>query len=369
MFIKIIKKLVLFFLFVILLFIVIHKYQQTILFEKNLKKIKNDYSQTKKDTIKYSSFKTGDYDFSIYHDDLKRNYKIHIPPKYNPNFAIPLVMVFHGGAGNMERAPKYFQFNPKADKENFIIVYPEGTGVEIGGKLLGTWNGGDCCGPAYDNNIDDVGFIEQMLEKIENDFNIDTKRIFATGMSNGAIISYRLACEMSDKIAAIAPVASIGHYKNCQPTRQVPILHIHGLDDPCAPYDGCSNCVSCVVSYLSRLGITTKKRVSSAISVPDYLNMWKKINNCSNETEIVYVNKDANCVMYKKCANNADIELCSVKNMGHVWPGKTSYGIDSCQNKPDGYLCKAWEETVGEINDSLSANDIIWDFFKKHHLP
>ncbi len=318
----------------------------------------------------YKTIKSGFYDFSLYHDKLKRNYKVYVPKKYNPTHLTPTIMAFHGGGGNMKRSPNFFQLNAKADQETFIVVYPEGIGVKIGGEVLGSWNGGDCCGIASDNNIDDVGFVKKMIAEIKQKFNIDNKRIFATGMSNGAIMSYRLACEMADQIAAIAPVASIGHYKNCHPSRPVPILHIHGLADPCAPYNGCTDCKSCVQKYLSEIGIKNiKLRYSNAISVPDYIDTWKKINGCSNKTRVSYKNRDAECKLYLNCSDKTDLELCLVENMGHVWPGKATYGTDACQRNPNGFLCRSWKETVGPTNTSLPANDLIWDFFKKHPMP
>ncbi len=317
---------------------------------------------------KYQFFSGGEYDYSLQHDGLTRKYKVYIPSDYNPTKPTPLVMVFHGGGGNMDRAPHYFGFNKLADQENFIVVYPEGTGTRIVGNLLGTWNGGDCCGPAYDNNVDDVGFIKKMLAKIESEFNVDKKRIFATGMSNGAIMTYRLACEMSDQIAAIAPVASVGHYKKCQPSRPVATLHIHGLNDPCAPYNGCEKCQSCIQTYLSKLGLKVKTRPSHSLPVPKFINNWKNLNHCSDKTKSVYQSKDADCFEYLNCAKNSTVELCSIKNLGHTWPGRTSYGTDACQKNPHGHLCNLWKETVGPLNKNFPANKIIWKFFTEHPL-
>ncbi len=323
---------------------------------------------TKNIISKYKTYSQGEYVFSLSHQKMKRFYKIYIPSGYNPKKSTPLVIVFHGGGGNMEKSSQYFKFNQKAEKENFLVVYPEGTGVRIGENLLGTWNGGDCCGPAKENNIDDVGFIKKMLTNIKNTFNINDKMIFSTGMSNGAIMTYRLACELSKEIAAVAPVASVGHYQNCHPERPVPILHIHGLNDPCAPYNGCQECKSCIQTYLKALGIKTKNNNSSAMSVPKYIERWRKTNKCSDKTKTIYKKGGATCKKYLNCLDNADIILCTVKNMGHVWPGKAEYGSTSCQQKPNGKLCSLWKKIVGKTSTDISANDMIWDFFKKHPL-
>jgi polyhydroxybutyrate depolymerase len=187
----------------------------------------------------------GDYNFTLNHDKLKRKYIVHVPPRYNEATPLPLVLAIHGGGGSAKGSVDYFRFNPLADQENFIVVYPEGIGLDVLGKHFGAWNGGTCCGPPYRQGVDDVQFISKMLDKLTTDYSIDSKRIYATGMSNGAIMSYGLACGLSERIAAIAPVGSIGHLGECVQSRPVPTLHIHGKADPCAIYEGCDECVSC----------------------------------------------------------------------------------------------------------------------------
>ncbi|OYT27445.1 MAG: hypothetical protein B6U97_01610 [Candidatus Altiarchaeales archaeon ex4484_96] len=169
----------------------------------------------------------GDFSFSIEHDGLDRKYIVYVPTSYDGE-RMPLVLAIHGGAGNAEDSIRYFQLNNLSDQEGFFVVYPEGTGPQIMGRVYGSWNGGNCCGPALDNNVDDVGFIRELIDRITDDYNIDEERIYATGMSNGAIMSYALACHLSDKIAAIAPVGSIGHYRECIQNRLVPVMHFTG---------------------------------------------------------------------------------------------------------------------------------------------
>ncbi len=322
-----------------------------------------------KTILKNFYLNSGDYDFTIKHDGLIRRYKVHVPPSYDKKTPLPVILAFHGGTGNADKSPSYFQLNPKSDKEGFIVVYPEGTGKKILGTILGSWNGGTCCGPAFKNNVDDVGFIKKMLTKLEQDFNIDEKRIYATGMSNGAIMSYALACEMSDKIAAIAPSGSIGHYRQCDQTRPVPTIHFHGTDDPCAVYDGCDGCEGCVSKYLSKMKISSDFETMNVMSVPKFIDNWRKRNGCSSETKVTYKHKNATCITYQECKENAEVTLCTIKGMGHVWPGRPSYSLNICKTKPNGYMCTAWKETVGKLSTDISANDMMWNFFKKHHLP
>lgn len=146
----------------------------------------------------------GDHTQTVDHDDRTRSCLVHVPPKYNPKRPTPIVLVFHGGGSNAEQMMRYCGLNEKADKEGFIAVYPNGTGRL---EHMLTWNGGNCCAYAQWNNVDDVGFTRTLLDDLTKVVNIDRKRVFATRMSNGSIMCYRLASELSDRIAAIAPVS------------------------------------------------------------------------------------------------------------------------------------------------------------------
>jgi polyhydroxybutyrate depolymerase len=309
----------------------------------------------------------GDYDFSIEHDGLKRIYIVHVPPSYDVIKPTPLVLAFHGGGGNAEGSVEYFQLNSKSDDEGFIVVYPEGTGKLVLGKVFGSWNAGRCCPPALDNNVDDVGFVKKMIEKLENDFKIDENRVFATGMSNGAQMSYRLACELADKIAAIAPVASQGTFDNCIPSRPVPVMHFQGIEDPCTLYRG-GQCGACMAEFFNKIGIPVEARTWDCVTIQAYIDKWVKINGCSNQSSVTYQNKDATCMTYDQCQDNSEVTLCLIEGMGHTWPGRTTYSARACKERPDGYLCRLWIETVGDLSDDIIANDAMWEFFKKHPM-
>ncbi len=312
---------------------------------------------------------SGLQDFYIQQGDIERFYKVYVPSSYDSRIPMPLVLAFHGGAGSAEGSVSYFQLNDKADQEGFFVVYPQGLGRSLAGKTFGVWNAGRCCGKNSDK-VDDVDFIKRVIEKVKKDFIIDAKRIYATGMSNGAMMSYALACEMSDTIAAIAPVGAHDVELNCNPSRAVPILHIHGKQDPCAPYAG-GSCGGCSTNFLrSLIGLPpTEKSLWQCSSVEDYLEKWRIRNECSAQTEVIYQQGDAVCRQYKDCAHQADVVLCTVDNMGHVWPGRETYGIKACHNRPNGIICNKWKNIVGPLNSDLKANDLIWEFFKAHPLP
>ncbi|MEA3446040.1 MAG: PHB depolymerase family esterase, partial [Bacteroidota bacterium] len=175
---------------------------------------------------------TAQYDsISIGNDN--RYYLQHLPPTYDPVVPSALVLALHGGFGSAPNLENQSGLSTKADQENFIVVYPEGI---VGNFGIRTWNAGGCCGYAVDNNIDDVGFIDQLLDTLIAGLSIDTSRIYVTGMSNGGFMAYRLACELSHRIAAIAPVAATMSF-DCLPVNPVSIIHFHSYLDENIPYD------------------------------------------------------------------------------------------------------------------------------------
>jgi polyhydroxybutyrate depolymerase len=335
-----------------------------------LKKIKQGQSLSASGQTTTSSYvlSAGDFDFSLQHDGLERVYKVHVPSSYNKENKTPLILALHGGGGSAEAGPEFFGLNAKSDQEGFIVVYPEGTGKKIFGKTFGVWNAGECCGIAVKNNVDDVGFINALIEKLETDYHIDEKRIYVTGMSNGAQMTYRLACELSDKIAAIAPSGSEGRFITCEPKRPVPTLHIQGKKDPCSLYEG-GLCGKCASDFWKKIGASDAYGEWDCLSMPDYINKWRTINSCSDKTKVTFQGKGVICETYYDCQQGIEVTLCSVDNLGHNWAGQTSYGIDACDNNPNGTICNLWKKSVGPLSQELNANDQMWEFFKKYPLP
>lgn len=268
-------------------------------------------------------------------DGIERTYILHIPLPYIDNQeAMPVVLSFHGGGGNAQNEMRVSNFNPLADEEGFIVVYPNGNG-RFEDKLL-TWNGGTCCGYAVTNNIDDVGFVRTLIADLQTIINIDTKRIYATGLSNGGIFSYRLACDASDLFAAIAPVAGTQNYIRCQPSESVSVLHFHGTADENLPYNGGSGPKSVAGMQF--------------VSVKDSIKFWLNFNQClvSAQTESF---DDIQHDTYTNCANGTTtVELYTIIGGGHAWPGS---------NGPAG--------PGGDLpTQSISATKIIWEFFVAH---
>ena len=173
---------------------------------------------------------------ALVHQGRDRSYLVHLPPQADAGATLPVVVNFHGGGGNARGQRDYSRMDQLADEAGFVVVYPEGTG-RLDGFLL-TWNAGSCCGYAADHDIDDVGFIRAVLADLSSVARVDERRVYATGLSNGAMMAYRLAAEAPDLVAAIAPVAGAAPIEPVPDMRAVGVLHIHSQDDPRALYAG-----------------------------------------------------------------------------------------------------------------------------------
>lgn len=284
--------------------------------------------------------KPGDYTFSIRHDGLIRTYMAHVPPEYDGSRPVPLLFAFHGGGGDMEYMSRdeYYGLVTKSDMEGFIIVFPNGYSNFQSGKLA-TWNAGACCGNARDKNIDDVGFVRAIVTHLTRQVNADRNRIFSTGMSNGALMSYRLACEMSDVFRAIAPVAGTDNTLKCQPQKPVSVLHIHAKDDTHVLFEGGAGTDS----------FKDITKVTQFTSVAESISRWVKFNRCNPAPQRVLNKSGAYCDLYAGCDQGAQVKLCVTETGGHSWPGGS---------KPGGVRKKS------PTSKAISANDQMWSFFE-----
>lgn len=287
--------------------------------------------------------KQGTVNETMVYDGLERSYNVHLPQSYTGTEKLPLVIVLHGGGGNPNNAERMTGMSDKADEEGFIAVYPAGTG-KVPGIL--TWNGEFCCGGAMEDNVDDVGFIGALIDRMAMDYNIDTDRVYVTGISNGGIMSYRLAAELPDKIAAIAPVAgSMGGKAESQspeivfaPKAPVSVIAFHGLKDTRLPYEG---------------GMPTKENTKGAysyLSVSESISLWVKADNCTEPAQkTASQGGEVVVTTHGGGSNGTEVILYTMANCGHMWPGdrKGYFGGD------DLYL-------------NVSATDVMWDFFIEH---
>lgn len=283
---------------------------------------------------------------TLIHDGLTRRYLLYVPPQYDPAQAMPLVFVMHGGGGSPEIYSETTGFTQKAHDEGFILVYPAGTGRRNAQRLL-TWNAGHCCGFAQESGVDDIGFFRAMVDELTAEFSIDPNRIYAAGHSNGAILSYWLAAEMSDVFAAVGIVAgTIGGYPTPQstelyiipqPAQPVSVLHIHGMADVNLRYEG---------------GVNDDDTLSSRndLSVAESIDFWVKADGCDPlpQTE----NLDEGMVLvdrYDCTASGTAVTLISIVDGGHSWPSGT-----------------APRRTSDPPSQRVNATDEIWAFFAAH---
>lgn len=236
---------------------------------------------------------------------VDRSYIVYKPAVANTE-GLPLMVVLHGGLGNASHMEKRTGMNDIADSGRFIVAYPNGTGGRLPAMQdQRTWNAGSCCGRAMRQNIDDVLFIKRVIEDIHSRYAIDTSRVYVAGMSNGAMMAYRLASEIPDKIAAIIAVSGTLAVDNCDSAKNVPVLHIHGDQDKNVPFDGARGEES--VSIVSHR------------SVPDTINLVIRSRQCiASEKRTLEGNIQ---VSSYRCSNGALVELYVIKGGEHGWPG------------------------------------------------
>ncbi|MBZ5855562.1 alpha/beta hydrolase family esterase [Flavihumibacter profundi] len=274
---------------------------------------------------------------SITVDGLTRTYTLNLPSNYYETDGFYLVIALHGGGGSGTQFETSSLLTNKANAAKFIVVYPDG--VQSNGLLKArTWNAGGCCDYARDNNINDVKFISELIDTLVSKYKINPKKVYATGHSNGGMMSYRLACELSNKIAAIAVNGcALMVTSPCNPSRPVPILHMHSYLDENVPYLG---------------GVGTGPSKDYFHPVDSGLNVWSTINACGNKAVEVEDNAGYTLTQWTNCSNAVTIQWYMTKDGGHAWPG----GLPGSAN--------------GDTpSTAINADDLLWDFFQQYQLP
>ncbi|HKZ67156.1 MAG TPA: PHB depolymerase family esterase [Chitinophagaceae bacterium] len=271
-------------------------------------------------------------------DGRARTYTLNLPPDYYNGADFSLVIALHGGGGDALQFESTSELTSKANAAQFIVVYPEGV-KSTGALAARTWNAGGCCDYARDNNIDDVNFIRQLIDKLLAGYKINPKKIYSTGHSNGGMLAYRLACEIPNKIAAIAPNGCSMAVTQCNPSRPVPVLHMHSVLDTKVPYQGGSG------SGIGTSGVYFPP-------IDSVLNAWSLKNTCITTAQVLINNSNYRFTKWSDCNNSVTIQYYLTMDGGHGWPG----GLPG-----------------GPISDTpsvvINANDLLWDFFQQYQLP
>lgn len=282
---------------------------------------------------------TGDTTRSVRVGGRTRSYVLHVP-KGSAAGPRALVLVFHGGGSNPQGAIRLTGFSEKADREGFLVVYPAGSG-RLPNVL--TWNAGACCAYAASQNIDDVGFVRAVIDDVAAFTPVDRRRVFATGMSNGGQMSYRLGAELPDLIAAIAPVAGSLEVPADRVRVPKPVLIFHGSDDDHLPFAG-------GIGPRSVAGVSFN-------SVDRAVTAWTRVNGCGKTPTVVQLpdREDDGTTVERRtwpgCAGGADVVLYVIQGAGHTWPGRTLA-----------------ERLLGVSTKEISATDLMWEFFKAHPM-
>ena len=273
----------------------------------------------------------GTYRFHFVHGGLKREYIVYVPVGLPRGKPAPMLLAMHGGGGDMDFQAENYGLKQKADQAGFIAVFPNGYSRFPSG-ILATWNAGACCGKAVEQNVNDVGFLKEVILRVSRQADVDRTRIYATGMSNGGLMSYRLACELPHMIRAIAPVAGTDNTKACNPSRPVPVIHFHAKDDTHVLYNGGSG----------RDALTK----TDFVSVPATVDKWVRLNHARPQLRRVLTVPGAACDLHTAGRGGAPVKLCVTETGGHSWPGAPSRRANKHPNM------------------AISANDLMWEFFQ-----
>lgn len=263
---------------------------------------------------------------SIIQDNLRREYRVHIPASYDGVTPVPLVLNLHGYGSNAADQEAYSEMVTKANVAGFITVAPEGTGEPQRWHIYG---------PQEEGYIDDVAFFETLLDHLQATLCIDRDRVYVTGISNGAAMSVRLACHLGDRIAAVAAVAGVYAPMDCPTERAVPLIAFHGTGDELVPFD---------TGRAGRYSVPTR---GVRVAMAD----WAARNGCQPQSVPERIEPDVLVERYQDCRDGAEVVLYVIEDGGHTWPGS-----------------RLNVERFGKTTRTISATELMWEFFAAHPL-
>ncbi len=291
----------------------------------------------------FHSFAQQNISDSIQHQSYQRKYIVHIPPGYSDNTSSPLIITLHGGSGNYQSVQGFTEMNFISNQNDFLVVYPQGYGIASPGY---SWADGR--GTTADQaNIDDVGFIANLIDTLSVDYNLNKNMIYVCGFSNGGFMTQRLACEIPERFAAIGGLGcsmDTSLILNCNPSKPVAMAYFSGTEDPEVPYMG---------------GAMNNPAVTPIVPVDTAVQFWVKNNNCQIAEPVVYFpdkiisdNSTVELFKYTDCDCDADFYFYKIINGGHTWPG----------------VPVPQYPQLGNTNQDIHASYLLWEFFKTHSL-
>jgi polyhydroxybutyrate depolymerase len=257
------------------------------------------------------------------HDGVTRSYVLHVPPSLDRATPVPLLIELHGGGGSGETIDATTGFYAIADREGFVVAAPSATGTN--------WNDGRVFMQEETSGADDVGYLSAMIDRIETQVAIDPGRVYVVGLSNGAIMTGRLACQLPERFAAVAQVAGTAAVvvaAACRPGRALPMLEMHGTADSVVPYKG-----GTVAPQLGGRG--------QVVGVDDWASLWVANNSASPQPHT----STAGAVSIRTwhgSSSQSDVVFYRIEGGGHTWPGATG------------------------ATGALGASETIWRFLSAH---
>lgn len=261
--------------------------------------------------------------------DVSRSFKLHIPAGHDGSTPLPLVFNLHGTGGSAERQELLSGMSAVADEEQFLVA---------GGMAVFNPHGRVTWNAVLDpTGVSDIDYIVAAINAVDRKVPVDRKRVFATGMSGGGRMSSRIACELSSKIAAVAPVAGVQFGANCNPVRPIPLITFHGLNDKVNTYSG----------------EDAERNPFWVAGVEEAIALWVDSNGCGNKLVAENLTDDVTRLSYPGCAQGADVVFYRIRNAGHTWPGSAVYA----------------KRTDRVTNMDIDASQLIWEFFETHPLP
>jgi polyhydroxybutyrate depolymerase len=284
----------------------------------------------------------GNHNESLNLGGLTRTFVVHLPPTFDAKSKVPVVFMLHGAGGSGAGADVETGWCAKADREGFIVILPDGTTASpsLRARFIlnpRLWNDGSGRGAAGRENIDDVGFISAIIDLMESRYAADPDRIYCTGFSNGASMTFSVGVNLSNRVAAIAPVSGHLWLRQQQLAYPVPLLFIIGTNDPLNPLAGGDVKLPWGVQYHP--------------PVADTLKEWERMLGCGPQVETARDGNGVTELVYDRCAKGGEVVYYRINGLGHVWPGGKN---------------RLPEKWVGKPSDKLDATEVIWEFFKAH---